>query len=181
MPESVDDATFRMIMRRVPSPVVVVTAQGANEARGITIGSFTSVSLHPPLISLNVGNESRMADVMDTCEHFAIHVLGDEQVALANRFAMPDLTSSEQFDEVPHHYDAHGTPILHGASAVLHAVPHKSMKVADHTLWIGRVVDIAAEDDHGAVLYYQRSYRGVGSELPSMALSPVKRESNESS
>jgi flavin reductase (DIM6/NTAB) family NADH-FMN oxidoreductase RutF len=181
MSESVDDTAFRTIMRRVPSPVVVVTACGADEARGITIGSFTSLSLNPPLVSFNVSDASRMANVMETCSRFAVHVLGEGQAYLANHFAAPDLSGDEQFANVSHRRDAHGTPILDGATAVLHAVPHDSTPVADHTLWIGRVVDVEGGDDHGAVLYYQRSYRGVGSELRSTLLSPVKRASNDSS
>lgn len=181
MPESVDDVTFRTIMRRVPSPVVIVTAQGDDAARGVTIGSFTSLSLDPPLISFNVGNDSRMADVMATCDRFAVHVLGEGQAYLANHFAAPDLSSDEQFGNVPHRRDAHGTPVLDGATAVLHCTPHKHVAVADHTLWIGRVVEVEGGDDNGAVLYYQRSYRGVGNELRSTMLSPVKRASNESS
>lgn len=181
MPESVDDVAFRAVMRRVPSPVVVVTAKGETEARGITIGSFTSVSLDPPLVSFNVGKQSKMEDVMRACDRFAVHVLGEAQVHLANHFALPDLTGAEQFADVPHQRDAHGTPLLNGASAILHGVPHKALDVSDHTLWIGRIVNVEAEHDDGAVLYYQRSYRGVGSELRSTLLSPVNRASSESS
>lgn len=168
-------------MRRVPSPVVVVTARGPEEARGITIGSFSSVALDPPLVSFNVARDSRMFPVMEACERFAVHVLGEDQAHLAKQFAVPDLSGSEQFESVPHVRDAHGTPILEGGSAVLYCRTHDSLPAGDHRLYVGRVVDVEERSDQGAVLYYKSDYRGVGKELPSTRLAPVKRASSDSS
>lgn len=168
-------------MRRVPSPVVVVTAEGTSEVRGITIGSFSSVALDPPLVSFNVARESRMYRVMEVCSRFAVNVLGDGQASLAKRFAVPGLTGPKQFEAVPYTQDAHGTPLLDGVSARLHCVPHDAVEAGDKTLYVGLVVGIDDQSDQGAVLYYKSSYRGVGSELPSTELSPVKRVSSDSS
>ena len=181
MPEPVEGRVFRAAMRRVPSPVVVVTAAGADEARGITIGSFTSVALNPPLVSFNVGRESRMYEVMESCSRFAVNVLGEEQAALATRFAEPDLTGPEQFENVPHTRDAYGTPLLDDVTARLHCTPHDAVPAGDHVLYVGLVVGVDEQPDRGAVLYYKSGYRGVGSELRSTELSPVKRVSSESS
>ena len=174
-------STFRASMRRVPSPVVVVTAQGPQEARGITIGSFSSVALDPPLVSFNVARDSSMFGVMEACERFAVHVLGENQAHFAKQFAVPGLSGPEQFEAVPHERDAHGTPILEGGSAVFHCRPHDSILAADHRLYVGRVVEVEERPDQGAVLYYKSDYRGVGKELPSTRLAPVKRASNDSS
>ena len=169
-------------MRRVPAPVVVITARGETEARGITIGSFTSVALDPPLVSFNVGRESRMYDVMEACSRYVVHVLSEEQVHLAKRFAVPGLTGEEQFQAVSSFTQAgEGPPLLADVSARLHCVPQDAIEAGDHTLYVGQVVEIDRPPDAGAVLYYQSSYRGVGSELPSTELSPVKRVSSESS
>lgn len=181
MAESAEPSTFRTLMRRVPSPVVVVTAQGRTEARGITIGSFSSVALEPPLVSFNVGRQSQMFNVMKHCERFAVHVLGEGQAHLAKQFAVPDLSGPEQFESVPHVRDAHGTPILEGGSAVFYCTPHDSLPAGDHVLYIGRVVEVEERPDQGSVLYYKSSYRGVGSELRSTRLAPVNRASSDSS
>jgi flavin reductase (DIM6/NTAB) family NADH-FMN oxidoreductase RutF len=181
MSEPVEGRVFRAAMRRVPSPVVVVTAEGETEARGITIGSLTSVALDPPLVSFNVGRDSRMYPVMETCSRFAVHVLGEGQAHLAKRFAVPGLADDEQFEAVSFTRDAHGTPLLDGVSARFHCVPHDSIAAGDKMLYVGLVVQVDEQPDDGAVLYYQSSYRGVGSELRSTELSPVKRVSSESS
>jgi flavin reductase (DIM6/NTAB) family NADH-FMN oxidoreductase RutF len=181
MAEPVDGDVFRTAMRRVPTPVVVVTAKGAGEARGITIGSFTSVALDPPLVSFNVGRQSRMHDVMEACSRFAVQVLSEEQVHLAKRFAEPGLTGPEQFEAVSTTRDEDGTPHLDGVSVRFHCTSHSSIEAGDHTVYVGRVVAIDRPPNRGAVLYYQSSYRGVGSELPSTEFSPVNRVSSESS
>lgn len=180
MPEPVEGDVFRSTMRRVPSPVVVVTARGDEEVRGITIGSFTSVALDPPLVSFNVGRASQMYEVMETCSRFAVHVLSEEQVHLAKRFAVPGLTGEEQFEAVSHVRNEGGPPLLDDVTARLLCAPHDSIGAGDHTLYVGLVVDVEQPPDHGAVLYYQSTYRGVGSELPSTELSPVKRVSSDS-
>jgi flavin reductase (DIM6/NTAB) family NADH-FMN oxidoreductase RutF len=177
----VNEETFRSIMRRVPSPVVVITARGETEVRGITIGSFSSVALSPPLVSFNVARDAQMYDVMESCERFAVHVLGEHQAHLATQFAMSGLTGAEQFDTVPHARDEWGTPVLDGVSAVLHCTPHDAVTAGDHILYVGRVREVGEYPDAGAVLYYESGYRGVGSELPSTELAPVNRVSSESS
>lgn len=179
--ESVDGETLRQVMRRVPSPVTVVTAADANEARGITIGSFTSVSLEPPLVCFNVNHTAQMHEVIMAASRFAVHVLSEKQAHLAPHFAIPDRTGAEQLRTVPHVIDEHGVPILDGASAVLHCVHHDAFTAGDKTIIIGRVVDTDVYADGGAVLYYKRTYRGVGDELRSTLLSPVNRASSETS
>ena len=169
------------MMRRVPSPVVVITARGPAEARGITIGSFTSLALEPPLVSFNVGCESRMHKVMEASDRFAVHVLGEGQTHLAKRFAVPGVTGAEQFESVAYQPDAHGVPVLDDVSAVFHCVTQDSLVAGDHELYVGRVVELEERLDRGAVLYYQSGYHGVGRELPSREFSPVKRLSSESS
>lgn len=181
MADPVEASTFRAMMRRVPSPVVVITAQGPQETRGITIGSFSSVALEPPLVSFNVGRDSQMFEVTEACERFVVNVLSEKQAHLARRFAEPDLTGSEQLESVPHSPGPHGTPILDGASAVLYCVPHDSIPAGDHVLYVGLVVNVEEHQDRGAVLYYKSDYRGVGRELRSTRLAPVNRASSDSS
>ena len=176
MPESVDGETLRQVMRRVPSPVTVVTAASAQEARGIT-----SVALDPPLIGFNVNHDAQMHDVLLDASRFAVHVLSEAQAPLANHFAVPDRPGSEQFRTVPHVINGYGTPVLDDATAVLHCVHHEVFTAGDKSIIIARVVDVEADEDGGAVLYYQRSYRGVGDELRSTLLSPVKRASSDTS
>lgn len=181
MVKPVDADTLRQVMRRVPSPVTVVTAATAEEVRGITIGSFTSVSLEPPLVCFNVNHTAQMHDVILAAPRFAVHVLSEGQAPLAEHFAVPDRPGTEQLRTVPHEIDEHGLPILQGVTAVLHCVHHEVFTAGDKSIIIGRVVEVDLREDNGAVLYFQRTYHGVGEELRSTWFSPVKRASSETS
>ena len=173
-------------MRHVPSPVTVVTAAPSaahpDEARGITIGSFASVSLEPPLISFNVDRAAQMYDVLRPGVRFAVHVLAREQTHLAAHFAVPDRTGSEQFDAVPHRTTAHGTPVLDGVLAVLFCTVREVFDAGDHVLILGAVQEIDKQRESGeSVVYYRSSYRGVGGEVaPGGLPEPAKRESSAS-
>ena len=181
MSDPVDATTFRETMRRLPSPVVVVTMTDGHEVRGITIGSFTSVSLDPPLISFNVTKTAESHRILQETERFVVHILGENQVHLAKHFAKPHLSGIEQFEEVAHQVNEHGIPVLEDVTSVMHCERHSLLPAADHTLILGVVTNIRDNDDDGAVLYYQSSYRSVGSELRSSLLPPVNSSASESS
>lgn len=169
-------------MRRVPAPVTVVTAAGTDEARGITIGSFTSVSLDPPLISFNVAKDAQMHAVIQAAPRFAVHILTDEQAHLSNRFAMPDLSGAEQFAEVDYRLDDYGTPLLPDVLARLACRPYAHYEAGDHTIVVGEVVDLDLDVTQEPVLYFNRRYCAVGEEVKLLSLfSPVKRASSDAS
>jgi len=158
---SITGKDLRSVMRRVPAPVTVVTAAGACEARGATIGSFTSVSLDPPLVSFNVDQESQMHEVLEETAHFAVHLLSDDQSQLCTHFAVPDQSGPDQLAAVTYHSDKHGTPILEAAPAVLYCRWHEAFGAGDHTIVVGRVTRLEERSEASPLLYYQQDYRGV--------------------
>lgn len=175
----VDGEALRLVMRRVPSPVTVVTAAVGEERRGITIGSFTSVSLEPPLVSFNVSRDAQMHAVITVADRFAVHLLSDRQDDLSNHFAVPDLSPHEQFGGIPHHLEPDGTPIVADVLAVLHCVPYAVYEAGDHSIVVGEVVRIDEGRDGSALLYYDRSYHTVGKAVTSNLFGPVNRSSSE--
>ena len=152
---------LRAVMRHVPSPVVVVTFLTSAGAKGITIGSFTSVSLDPALISFNVMHTSTMHDALMQAERFAVQILRDDQVDLSERFSIPDLNSNEQFGDVPHRVEG-GLPLIDGVLATLRCRPFNVIQAGDHSLIIGEVIEIDAVERGAPLLYYQQSYRKIG-------------------
>src|SRR5687768_8762445 len=94
-----DGEALRKAMRRVASPVVVVTAEPRGGGpRGATIGSFTSVALDPPLVSFNVTHGTRLHATLSAADRFAVHLLAFDQAAAAAHFADPDLEGERQFE-----------------------------------------------------------------------------------
>ena len=166
----VNGEALRALMRRVASPVTVVTAADGETARGVTIGSFTSVSLDPPLVSFNLMQEGSMAPVLRETAEFAVHVLSDEQAHLSNHFAVPDQSPDAQWAEVDHTTTAAGTPLLPDVVGTLLCRPFAMHEVGDHFLVVGEVVDVLQEGDVGPLLYHGRTYHALGDEVSALSL-----------
>lgn len=177
MQDRIDGEALRFVMRHVPSPVTIVTVGGEREKRGITIGSFTSTSLHPPLVSFNVSRDARVYDALTTADRFAVHVLSERQAHLSDHFATPDLSGEEQFRDVAYEIEPDGTPILSEALAVVLCDRHAVYDAGDHSIIVGQVVGVGEVDADGLPLvYFDRSYRRVGKEAQPTLFDPVVEE-----
>ena len=154
---------LREVLRAVASPVVLVTVTEGGETRGATIGSFTSVSLDPPLVSFNVTRGTRLHQSLDTADAFTVHLLAADQAALAAHFARPDLDARAQMAAT----DVAATdPLrLDGTLGTLACTVTARLRAGDHTVVLGAVTDIAPGRAAAPLLYYQQSYRGVGREM----------------
>ena len=179
MPGKIDEKKLRIAMPRVPSAVTVVTAAGAEEMGGLTIASFTSVSIDPLLISLNVARQAPMHDLIVGAEHFAVHLLSDEQVPLSDHFAALDRSGQEQFAPIPYRLDPHGTPILEDVLAVFYCARYAVYEAGDHALLVGEVLHIEKGVEGRPLVYFDRSYCRVGDIVSSTTFAPVKRSSSE--
>lgn len=168
LPVSVDSdgEGLRDAMRRMASPVVVVTAEPEGQPpRGATIGSFTSLALSPPLVSFNVTKGSRIHATLSAAERFAVHLLAFDQAGLAARFADPDLDSDAQFAAFEVTRDGSGAPpILDGGLGVLLCSHAHRMDAGDHTVFVGRVTDVLPGRDARPLVYHAREYGTVVSE-----------------
>ncbi len=169
-------AALRQVMRRAPSPVSVVTASdGREEIRGVTIGSFTSASLRPPLLSFHISREAGIYDLLTCADQFALHVLHEGQAHLSDRFAAPDMPGVEQFRALDYRIDAHGLPVLADVLAALLCLRHAVYDAGDHSIVLGRVTDIReAASDKRPLVYFDRSYRRVGKAAQPASFDPVQ-------
>lgn len=160
---SLSSESLRTVMRRLPSPVTVVTSAVEAEIRGITIGSFASTSLEPALISFNVSRESPMLDLLTRSGMFVVHFLRDSQSSLSERFAVPNLSGTEQFDQVDFALSDTGLPLLDGVLARLSCSVHAMHDAGDHMIVIGLVRESTELEEGQPLLYYDRRYVSVGS------------------
>ncbi|MFF5231439.1 flavin reductase family protein [Dactylosporangium sp. NPDC000521] len=131
---AIEPDLFRQLLRRHAAGVVVVTAAGPSGPAGFTATSFTSVSLHPPLVSFCLDRRSSSWPTVEAAGHVGVHVLADAQEHLARRFA----TSGVDRFAAPTrwHPGPHDVPVLDGTLAVL----------------VCRVVDRVHAGDHAIVL-----------------------------
>ncbi|GAA3702081.1 flavin reductase [Arthrobacter ginkgonis] len=153
---SINGDTFRKVMGNYPTGVVVVTAtDAAGEPVGMVIGSFTSVSLDPPLVAFLPTKASRTFERMRSATSFCINVLAADQEWLCRHFSAP---KEDKFQGVAWHPSPSGAPILDGAVSWIECVPHEVFDGGDHHLVLARVTDLEASRDSLPLLFFQRGY-----------------------
>ena len=165
MHEQIAEGDFREVMRRIPSPVMVLTFMSDGEPRGVTIGSFTSLSLNPPLISFNLMSGSTTTKEFKFVEDFAIHVLSDEQADLSNHFATPELSSGAQFNSIRYTCPLESVPVLEDVALVMICKVYELVTAGDHIIVIGELTRADISDSPNPLLYFKRAYHKVGSTL----------------
>ncbi|WP_287019333.1 flavin reductase family protein, partial [Herbaspirillum sp.] len=126
-------------MGAYPTGVAIVTMRTRDERDvGLTINSFASLSLDPPLVLWSLVNHSPNLDAFRDCAHFAINVLADGQEELARRFATPAI--ADKFEGVAVAQAPEDLPVIAGALTVLVCENDHSRTVGDHLLMVGRIV-----------------------------------------
>ncbi|WP_329179054.1 flavin reductase family protein [Streptomyces sp. NBC_01477] len=137
LPGAVGQRALRDVLGRYATGVAVVTTRHRGRPAGVTVNSFASVSLEPPLVlwCLNSASASRAA--FTGAGHFAVNVLAAGQRDLAARFTRP----GDRFSGLPLHTGPHGLPLLPGAVAVLLCRRAEVMSAGDHLLLLGAVTD----------------------------------------
>ena len=155
----VDPAEFRQLCGHFATGVVVLTAQdGEGRPAGMTANSFASVSLSPPLMSVNVDHAADMHAVMQTADRFAISILRSDQEAISRRFAG---NLSRRFEGIGYRRDDNGFILLDGSLATITCEAHTSFEAGDHTIFIGRIVGGTVTPGH-PLLYYRGGYVTAG-------------------
>ncbi len=131
--------TLRNLMGAYPTGVAIVTMRTCDGRDvGLTINSFASLSLDPPLVLWSLVNHSPNLDAFRDCTHFAINMLADGQEELARRFATPAI--ADKFDGVAVAQAPEDLPVIAGALTVLVCENDHSRTVGDHLLMVGRIV-----------------------------------------
>ncbi|XP_046553751.1 uncharacterized protein LOC124263211 [Haliotis rubra] len=163
---------FRKAMRKVPQQVVVVTSAqhtpdaGSWHKRGVTCSTFSSVSFAPPIISFCLHKHSRMHELLQQTEQFAVHVLGQDQIRHAIHFSTTATDDQCQFDKVPHFQGEEGLPIILGSLAVFLCGTHSVHTVGDHHVWYGTVHGTSiSESQMDPLLYFTKSFRSISDEV----------------
>ncbi len=151
-----DEFRFRNLCGRFATGVAIVTAfDGDDRPAGMTVNSFSSVSLSPPLVSVAVDREASAFAVLVAAERWTVNILSSHQEALSRRFAA---THAERFDGVGWRRGPEDELLLEGALAHLLCTRWSAVEAGDHTLLIGRVTGGAAADHGRPLLYYRGGY-----------------------
>lgn len=131
-----DTRDFRRALGQFATGVCIVTARDqAGHPTGLTVNSFASVSLEPPLVLWSLARSSSVFAAFDAAPHFAVNVLAADQLDLSNRFASP----GERFTGLEWEEGHHGLPLLRGCLANFECTVAARHEGGDHIIFIGEV------------------------------------------
>ena len=136
---------------------VATTKSSSGEPIGITISSFNSVSLEPPLVLWSIGNDSASYDAFANAEYFAVNVLARQQEDLSLRFAA---RGQDKWLGLGWTEGVHGSPILPEFSACFECSTEHRYPGGDHLILVGRVLRF---EDRGLdpLIFYRSQFRGA--------------------
>ncbi len=154
VPDSENTRSFRTALGNFPTGITVVTAQTSVGPIGMTVNSFSSVSLDPPLILWSPAKTSSRHDLFAGATHFAIHVLAADQGDLSSRFTRGGLG----FEEFEWDANPEGVPVILGTLSRFECERASIYDGGDHSILLGRVLRAAHRD--GEPLCFARGALG---------------------
>jgi flavin reductase (DIM6/NTAB) family NADH-FMN oxidoreductase RutF len=151
----IDSRRFREVCGHYATGVAVVTACGGQgRLAGVTVNSFTSVSLDPPLVQFSLDRKASVFPIFTDASHFVINVLSNEQRQHSSRFAL----NSDAFEEVVYGPGMHGAPVLEGCIANIECEKYAVYDAGDHVIILGRVTELHCAPANEPLLFFRGSY-----------------------
>ena len=153
----IDDARFRLAMSHFASGVTVVTTSHDGKLFGMTVASFASLSLHPPLVLVCIEHAVKTHDAIAGSGKFGVSILNSKQTDVSNRFAS---RAEDKFAGTDVVHGELGVPLIAGAITRLECRVSEKLEGGDHTIFVGEVVDAQTEEGEPLV-YYRSGYREI--------------------
>jgi len=152
---------FKGALSSWASGVSVVTTKARGLLYGLTVSSFSSVSLNPPLVLVCLSNRNRLPLMIQDSGNFGVSVLSSDQQEASGYFATPGREPTEDFVEVDGHWTDSGVPVVENSAAYVACKLHQAIELGDHTVIVGEVIEAQSQDDAKPLIYFKRGYRDL--------------------
>ena len=150
-PQRFDPRALRNALGEFATGVTVVTTRGTDGLPvGVTINSFASVSLEPPLVLWSLGLQSPSLAAFEACSHYAVNVLAADQEELSQRFAQ---NRSDRFAGIDLIVGASGVPLIPGCCAWFECRNEMHYPGGDHLILVGHVESFCREEKQPLVFH----------------------------
>ena len=155
MPEAVSSDVFRRACGRFATGVAIAGATGPDGMpHGLTVNSFSSVSLDPPLILICIGHAVAAIDIFRQSRYFGLSVLRENQRDVSERFAM---RRDSRFESLRWRRGRTGAPLLDDALATIECETRDRVTAGDHDIFIGEMVSANIEEGD-PLIYFASEY-----------------------
>jgi flavin reductase (DIM6/NTAB) family NADH-FMN oxidoreductase RutF len=160
---TVDVSAFRKAMGSFPTGVTVVTVASADGTmHGVTVNSFSSVSLDPLLVLVCLNVTSRALDLIERAGVFVVNVLSAGQQDVSRWFASRQRPAGPaMFDGVRHEPGVTGCPVLADAAASFDCRLRQSYRAGDHLIMLGEVVALIHRPQLEPLIFHAGTYKSL--------------------
>jgi flavin reductase (DIM6/NTAB) family NADH-FMN oxidoreductase RutF len=153
---------FKNALASWASGISVVTTNHEGLLYGLTVSSFSSLSLEPPLVLVCLNNSNRLPEMIEASGRFAVSILRQGQEDASNYFARPDREPTHGFTEIEGEWTSNGVPLVKGCLASIVCTHRNSIEEGTHTIVVGEVVEARSDREGQPLLYWRRGYHRVG-------------------
>jgi flavin reductase (DIM6/NTAB) family NADH-FMN oxidoreductase RutF len=156
----VDSALYRRTCARFATGITVVTVvDEQGRPHGLTVNSFSSVSLDPPLVLVSIDLRNAILGHFLGSRFFGINILTEHQQHVSRRFSS---TSEDRFSNLAWHRGETGVPLLEGVLAHMECTVSRIFEAGDHTVLLGEVC-FAGYTEGRPLVYFGSAYQNLGS------------------
>lgn len=156
--EKIDPAVFRQVLGSYPTGVCVISALDENDRpTGMVVGTFTSVSLDPPLVGFLPDKASSSWPKIEAAGHFCVNVLASDQQFVCRQVAAK---GPDKFEGVGYSVSARGLPVIADAIAVIECKIRSVTDAGDHWFVLGDVLSMETTRDEDPMLFHRGRYGG---------------------
>ena len=158
-----DSVEFRRVLGHYPTGVCAVTAAGEAGPVGMIVGSFTSVSLAPPLVAFLPDRRSTSWPLIAQAGRFCVNVLSERQQDVCRALSSK---AADKFQGVAHRMSDADAPILDGVVAWIDCDLYAVHEAGDHYIAIGEVRALGVEEPHPPLLFLRGEYGSFARSVP---------------
>lgn len=151
----IDHSRFRQVLGHYPTGVCAVTANTDDGPAVMIVGSFTSVSLTPPLVGFFPDKKSTSWPRIQAAGHFCVNILGADQFSLCQLLASK---AADKFATVSHQMSAMGAPAIDDVVARIDCELHTVTDAGDHYFVMGLVKELEVIRPDSPLLFFQGAY-----------------------
>ncbi|XVN43094.1 MAG: flavin reductase family protein [Candidatus Rickettsia vulgarisii] len=153
----VNSEQFKRALGHLPTGVTVIATNYNSKLYGLTVSSFTSVSLQPSLVLFCIDQNSSSVEAFSNNKFFAVSILADNQIDISEHFAKPQF---DKFIDIEYHIGKDSNcPLIDGAVCYIECKKFNQYNAGDHIIVIGEVMNTIVDDSNKPLAYCLREYR----------------------
>tara|TARA_A100000164_G_scaffold223397_1_gene198086 strand:- start:1321 stop:1809 length:489 start_codon:yes stop_codon:yes gene_type:complete len=152
---TVTDDTFKELMKRFASGVTLITFENDGKYSGLTVSSFCSLSMNPPLILICIDKKIPSHNSLENGSSFGVNICNSEQGKLAWDFANSNVDKNELILSLNHKVTENKVPLLTDCLASMECTIKEAYEGGDHTIFVGQIEQGNFNEESEPLIYYK--------------------------